>query len=696
MRPSQAQKPILASLGKPFSTHPGTQAGSPLQGIASTTPRNVSPLNHLARISPQIRFGNKLLDDDYVVKHPIDTEVNGSSAAQTLRLMMLRDWIKRDQRDPSKLKYTLSAHGSTWFHHEAALGDNLLLLDRSVDTLIQGHAGPASVFAMMMARMADSNLPPDERGRCYMSQDATLQMGPITHGLGEKNHDQQILRENANENARAKESLIMEVTGETSREKVYGQLISNRQHNAAQALWYGKRGLVDAVLIGHDQVLTRAGLERYYQSRGWLKEGADESLEIFNPAAIAEFNRSALNLSKIPKSRFLEPLDKYSEGSVVPPSVLKHPRHGNPPRAELSNSSDNQSSIIKRIAGQHLQIGVGSLDNFEPKLREKLPMTIAVDNGPDYAGRLAIFGAMPSPGVIYDDLIYFNDLFNDTMAQQMEHALTELQKKKEQQKDPSHIKILLNSPGGYVSAGSVFRGTIRHMPSKTKVDVIVQGIAASCGAWLLASATGNRLATPFARIMIHQAASKHSGPLNLVNGQADNVQAITDNIAEAVAKASGRSPDAVRGDFRQDTYLNTLEALFYGPKGLLDGILVGPDRAIVREDVENYLRTDPEVQAYLNQRFPSSEYKSKDKVRLYIQDHLRNLRKPDRIHEPDEWELSNSRDPFKNPTKTLMALAPKAQRIQDIKKLQGSAPRRQEEINQFILGEKNSIPLWPV
>jgi ATP-dependent Clp protease protease subunit len=450
------------------------------------------------------------------------------------------------------------------------------------------------------------------------------------------------------------------------------------------------------VLIGHDQVLTREGLERYYQSRGWLKEVANGSLKIVNPAAIAEFNRSALNLSKIPKGRFLEPLKKYSKGSVAPPSVLKHPRRGNPPIAELSNSSDTQSSIIKGMAGEHLQIGVGSPDNFEPKLREKLPMTVAVDNGPEYAGRLAIFGAMPSPGVIYDDLIYFNEQFNDSMAQQMEHALTELQKKKVKQQDPSHIKILLNSPGGYVSSGSVFRGTIRHMPSRTKVDVIVQGIAASCGAWLLASATGNRLATPFSRIMIHQAASKHSGPLNLANGEADNIQAITDEIADAVAKASGRSPDAVRGDFRQDTYLNTLEALFYGSKGLLDGILVGPDRAIVREDVENYLRTDPEVQAYLNERFAPPRYKSEDKVRLYIQDHMRNLRKPNRIHEPSEWELSNSRDPFTNPTKTLMALAPKARRIEDIKKLQGSAPRPQEEINQFILGAKNSIPLWPV
>jgi ATP-dependent Clp protease, protease subunit len=70
--------------------------------------------------------------------------------------------------------------------------------------------------------------------------------------------------------------------------------------------------------------------------------------------------------------------------------------------------------------------------------------------------------------------------------------------------DPSKpIYVYINSPGGSVTAGMAIYDTMQHI--KSEVVTICVGLAASMGAFLLASGSkGKRLALPNARIMIHQ------------------------------------------------------------------------------------------------------------------------------------------------------------------------------------------------
>ena len=70
--------------------------------------------------------------------------------------------------------------------------------------------------------------------------------------------------------------------------------------------------------------------------------------------------------------------------------------------------------------------------------------------------------------------------------------------------DPSKpIYLYINSPGGSVTAGMAIYDTMQYI--KSEVVTICVGLAASMGAFLLASGTsGKRLALPHARIMIHQ------------------------------------------------------------------------------------------------------------------------------------------------------------------------------------------------
>jgi ATP-dependent Clp protease protease subunit len=70
--------------------------------------------------------------------------------------------------------------------------------------------------------------------------------------------------------------------------------------------------------------------------------------------------------------------------------------------------------------------------------------------------------------------------------------------------DPDkEISFYINSPGGSISDGLAIFDTINYI--KCPVSTICIGLAASMGAFLLASGTkGKRYATPNAEIMIHQ------------------------------------------------------------------------------------------------------------------------------------------------------------------------------------------------
>lgn len=658
----------------------------PLATQAASAQPTASPLHFKAQVSPQIRFGHQLTEDDYVVTHRLRTPVNAYAVSKTLRAQMLRDWVKREQDDNSTLKYSLNAIEGHFPEDEAALGDNHLLLDRGVDTLIESHAGPAAVQALMMTLMTGG------AGRRYIAQDASMQLGPTRMPLRGKNHDQQINRELSNEMMRERETLIMQATGETDRKKVYEHLNGTKHFNSLQSLAYGKYGLVDAILVGNDQVLTREGLEQFYRAKKWVQ--GEPGAETRDQKKIDDFNRDPSNLTQITRNnaykKLLQPLSKYSPESLVSEAAKTDSARArnyisslDQMRPKLKNESDEQLKAAKMVNSDRMQIFARMVDSPEFKMMSRLPFLEAkVEAFPDMPSQIQVRGALPSKGLVYDDIITFNDAFLDSTAEQIHQALVALDQKKRAQKDPSNIKIMINSPGGLIMAAQELSGAISGL--KTPVDVIVNGMAASCGAWMVAMATGNRFATPHSRIMIHQAMSGSRDNNNLGNQNADNIQAMTDKIVSVVAKSSGRNVEAVRKDFRQDTYLSPLEALFYGPKGLLDGIIVGADKVITREAVLNYLNTDPDTQAYLKEK-----YGSKNTVKKYLEDRLRQLREPDRTHDPQEWEASKGRDPFANPIRTIVNVAAQsAQSVEDLPKLKSSATRPQNIIDQFIIGRK--------
>jgi len=133
------------------------------------------------------------------------------------------------------------------------------------------------------------------------------------------------------------------------------------------------------------------------------------------------------------------------------------------------------------------------------------------------------------------------------------------------------ITLIINSPGGSVDAGFAVWDQIKMISSP--VTTVVTGLAASMGSILsLCAPRGKRLATPNARILIHQP-SIHGG----VRGQASDLEIhareilkMRARIIELYVEASGKDRETIAAAIERDTWLSADEAKEFG---LIDRVI---------------------------------------------------------------------------------------------------------------------------
>ncbi|OLA32847.1 MAG: ATP-dependent Clp protease proteolytic subunit [Faecalibacterium prausnitzii] len=167
--------------------------------------------------------------------------------------------------------------------------------------------------------------------------------------------------------------------------------------------------------------------------------------------------------------------------------------------------------------------------------------------------------------LLNDRIIVLSEDVNDTSASLVVAQLLYL----EGQDPDKDISLYINSPGGSISA------TIQYI--KCDVSTICMGMAASMGAFLLASGTkGKRFALPNAEIMIHQPliAGGQGGGLS---GQATDIKIHADHLVRTRAKMNrllseytGQPLEKVELDTERDNFLSAQEAKEYG---LIDEVI---------------------------------------------------------------------------------------------------------------------------
>ena len=173
--------------------------------------------------------------------------------------------------------------------------------------------------------------------------------------------------------------------------------------------------------------------------------------------------------------------------------------------------------------------------------------------------------------LLNDRIIVLSEDVNDTSASLVVAQLLYL----EGQDPDKDISLYINSPGGSISAGMAIHDTMQYI--KCDVSTICMGMAASMGAFLLASGTkGKRFALPNAEIMIHQPliAGGQGGGLS---GQATDIKIHADHIIRTRAKMNrllseytGQPLDVITRDTERDNYMTAQQAKEYG---LIDDIL---------------------------------------------------------------------------------------------------------------------------
>ena len=168
--------------------------------------------------------------------------------------------------------------------------------------------------------------------------------------------------------------------------------------------------------------------------------------------------------------------------------------------------------------------------------------------------------------LLNDRIIMLSDEVNDTTASLVVAQLLYL----EGQDPDKDISLYINSPGGSISAGMAIHDTMKYI--KCDVSTICMGMAASMGAFLLASGTkGKRLALPNAEILIHQPLmSGLQGQTTDIKIHADHLVRTRQKMNELLSQYTGQPLEKIAADTERDNFLSAQAAAEYG---LIDAVI---------------------------------------------------------------------------------------------------------------------------
>lgn len=124
------------------------------------------------------------------------------------------------------------------------------------------------------------------------------------------------------------------------------------------------------------------------------------------------------------------------------------------------------------------------------------------------------------------------------------------------------VTLHIDSPGGDTFGMFAVHDTIQLM--RAPVHTRCTGMAASAGAFILATGTGTRSATPNARIMIHQ-------PLGGGRGTASDIQILArefvhlrERMEQILSERTGQPVARISADTQRDFWMSAAEAVDYG------------------------------------------------------------------------------------------------------------------------------------
>ncbi|CAO2817263.1 unnamed protein product [Amaranthus hypochondriacus] len=131
------------------------------------------------------------------------------------------------------------------------------------------------------------------------------------------------------------------------------------------------------------------------------------------------------------------------------------------------------------------------------------------------------------------------------------------------------IKLFINSPGGSVTAGMGIYDAMKQC--KADVSTICMGLAASMGAFLLASGSkGKRYCMPNSRVMIHQPLGTAGGKATEMSIRIREMNYHKLKLNKILSRITGKPEEQIEIDTDRDNFMNPWEAKAYG---LIDAVI---------------------------------------------------------------------------------------------------------------------------
>lgn len=582
---------------------------------------------------PKPLFGNKL-NLNHSIHFPYELKLGFEQSGQAQLALMLKSLELAGKNDKSHLVFVvdmIANEGSPQNVRLPAplkgLTDALSLCNQTVDTVVKGHTDIKGLPVLQAAT-----------GKRYITQYATIEMGPTIAAVAGPIKDARARLRLFNENQRNLEWLLMQRTGKTNKKQVQHDLQSGETFNALKSLAYGKNGLVDAVIVGHDQLLTRPVLDAFYGAHSLSGKQNKQARDLFN----RQYKSMDEVITWAKQQERLETFHTFAPGSLCPkPMPIQKSILDKEDKIALkADEKDKTAKSIdpkdQKIADLKKQIhklvdALGSTDKpkseneKEKKTETKFHfhkaeldkkgkvdldrnLTLTQDGKFETIEIQQVSNTLKRNTFARDTIIFPGSFTFDTLYQ-LESALGKVYEKKEKLiaagKSVSNALIVENSPGGHSIATEQIKSKIESASIPT--DVLVQGWGCSGGSKLVTMATGNRFATPNSSILLHETRGGDTGLLNLVNKAFQYHEYLGSSSKHLVAKRTGRPYEEVDKDFRLDFELNAVESMVYGPNGLIDAILVAPDKVLTRNSIMDFIiekKGSPEAaQAYIEQKF---------------------------------------------------------------------------------------------
>ena len=164
----------------------------------------------------------------------------------------------------------------------------------------------------------------------------------------------------------------------------------------------------------------------------------------------------------------------------------------------------------------------------------------------------------PYSKLLSDRIVMLGSAVDDTAANDVMAQLLYL----DYDQPERDISLLINSPGGSVTAGMAIYDTMQYV--KPSISTICMGQAASMGALLLcAGARGKRFALPHARIMIHQPLGGVQGQATDIDIQAKEILRMREELNRILVHHTGQGMDKIQRDTDRDFFMTAEQAKEY-------------------------------------------------------------------------------------------------------------------------------------